>query len=42
MRQIVMGLLPFIAMSLVALFLTTYVPQLSLWLSRLLYPKSFL
>jgi C4-dicarboxylate transporter DctM subunit len=41
MRKIVSGLIPFIVMSLVALFLTTYIPQLSLWLPKLLYPKSF-
>lgn len=41
MRKIVSGLIPFIVMSLAALFLTTYIPQLSLWLPRLLYPKSF-
>ena len=40
-RRIVTGLIPFIVMSLVALFLTTYIPQLSLWLPKLLYPKSF-
>lgn len=41
MRKIVTGLIPFIVMSLVALFLTTYIPWLSLWLPKLLYPKSF-
>ena len=41
MRKIVTGLIPFIAVSLVALFLTTYIPWLSLWLPKLLYPKSF-
>ena len=41
MRKIVTGLIPFIAVSLVALFLTTYIPWLSLWLPRLLYSKSF-
>jgi TRAP-type C4-dicarboxylate transport system permease large subunit len=33
--------MPFIWMSLVALFLTTYIPRLSLWLPKLLYPTSF-
>lgn len=41
MRKIVTGLIPFITVSLVALFLTTYIPWLSLWLPKLLYPKSF-
>ena len=41
MRKIVTGLIPFIAVSLVALLLTTYIPWLSLWLPRLLYPNSF-
>jgi TRAP-type C4-dicarboxylate transport system permease large subunit len=41
MRKIVTGLMPFIWVSLVALFLTTYIPWLSLWLPKLLYPKSF-
>ncbi len=41
MRQIVTGLIPFIVMSLVALFLTTYIPWLSLWLPKLLYSSSF-
>jgi C4-dicarboxylate transporter, DctM subunit len=41
MRKIVTGLIPFIAMSLVALFLTTYIPWLSLWLPKLLYSKNF-
>jgi C4-dicarboxylate transporter DctM subunit len=41
MKKIVTGLIPFIAVSLVALFLTTYIPWLSLWLPKLLYPKSF-
>jgi len=41
MRKIIVGLLPFIAVSLVALFLTTYVPDISLWLPKTLYPKSF-
>ena len=41
MRKIVAGLMPFIWMSLIALFLTTYIPQLSLWLPRLLYSKGF-
>lgn len=41
MRKVIGGLAPFIAVSLVALALTTYIPQLSLWLPRLLYPKSF-
>jgi hypothetical protein len=41
MRKIVIGVMPFIAVSLLALFLTTYVPQISLWLPKLLYPKSF-
>lgn len=41
MRKIVTGLIPFITMSLIALFLTTYIPHLSLWLPKLLYPKSF-
>ena len=41
MRKIVTGLMPFIWVSLVALFLTTYIPWLSLWLPRLLYSKGF-
>jgi C4-dicarboxylate transporter DctM subunit len=41
MRKIVAGLMPFIWVSLIALFLTTYIPQLSLWLPRLLYSKGF-
>jgi C4-dicarboxylate transporter DctM subunit len=41
MRKIVTGLIPFIAVSLVALLLTTYIPWLSLWLPKLLYPNSF-
>ncbi|NWF93868.1 MAG: hypothetical protein HXY46_13210 [Syntrophaceae bacterium] len=41
MKKIVEGLIPFILVSLLALFLTTYVPQISLWLPKLLYPKSF-
>lgn len=41
MRKIVSGLIPLIVMSLAALFLTMDIPQLSLWLPRLLYPKSF-
>jgi C4-dicarboxylate transporter DctM subunit len=41
MQKIVTGLMPFIWMSLVALFLTTYIPWLSLWLPKLLYSKSF-
>jgi C4-dicarboxylate transporter DctM subunit len=41
MRKIVTGLIPFIMVSLIALFLTTYIPWLSLWLPKLLYPKSF-
>jgi C4-dicarboxylate transporter DctM subunit len=41
MRKIVAGLMPFIIVSLVALFITTYVPQITLWLPKLLYPKSF-
>jgi C4-dicarboxylate transporter DctM subunit len=41
MRKVVSGLLPFIVVSLVALFLTTYVPEISLWLPKTLYPKSF-
>jgi len=41
MRKIVQGLIPFIAVSLVALFITTYVPHITLWLPKLLYPKSF-
>ena len=36
-----LALMPFIWMSLIALFLTTYIPQLSLWLPRLLYSKGF-
>jgi C4-dicarboxylate transporter DctM subunit len=39
--KIVSGLMPFIVVSLVALALVTYLPDLSLWLPRLLYPKSF-
>ncbi len=41
MRKIVIGVIPFIIVSLLALFLTTYIPQISLWLPKLLYPKSF-
>lgn len=41
MRKIVAGLMPFIWASLIALLLTTYIPQLSLWLPRLLYAKGF-
>ena len=35
-------LIMLIVASLVALFLTTYLPAISLWLPRLVYPKSFL
>jgi len=41
MRKIVAGLMPFIIVSLLALFITTYVPQITLWLPKILYPKSF-
>ena len=41
MRKIVLGVMPFIMMSMLALFLTTYVPDISLWLPKLVYPKSF-
>lgn len=41
MRKIVAGLMPFIIVSLIALFLTTYVPEITLWLPKQLYPKSF-
>jgi C4-dicarboxylate transporter DctM subunit len=41
MRKIVEGLTPFIMVSLLALFITTYVPQITLWLPKILYPKSF-
>lgn len=41
MRKIVTGLIPFIVVSLVTLALVTYVPDISLWIPRLLYPKSF-
>lgn len=41
MKKIVEGIIPFILLSLLALFLTTYIPEISLWLPRLLYPKSF-
>lgn len=41
LRKIVPGLIPFILASLIALFLTTYVPEISLWLPKLVYPKSF-
>jgi C4-dicarboxylate transporter DctM subunit len=41
MRKIVAGLTPFIIVSLLALFITTYVPQITLWLPKILYPKSF-
>ncbi|MBE0555835.1 MAG: TRAP transporter large permease, partial [Proteobacteria bacterium] len=41
MKKIVAGLMPFILLSFVALLLTTYIPQLSLWLPKLLYPTSF-
>jgi C4-dicarboxylate transporter DctM subunit len=41
MKQVVAGLTPFIIVSLVALLLTTYVPDITLWLPRMLYPKSF-
>jgi C4-dicarboxylate transporter DctM subunit len=40
-RKIVAGLTPFIIVSLLALFITTYVPQITLWLPKILYPKSF-
>jgi C4-dicarboxylate transporter DctM subunit len=41
MRKIVLGVMPFIMMSMLALFLTTYLPDISLWLPKLVYPKSF-
>jgi C4-dicarboxylate transporter DctM subunit len=41
MKKIVEGLMPFIIVSLVALFITTYVSELTLWLPKQLYPKSF-
>jgi C4-dicarboxylate transporter DctM subunit len=41
MRKIVAGLMPFIIVSLIALFITTYVPEITLWLPKQLYPKSF-
>ncbi len=41
-KKIVLGVLPFIVASLIALFLTTYIPQISLWLPKLVYPKSFM
>jgi C4-dicarboxylate transporter DctM subunit len=41
MKTIMAGLIPFIAVSLVALALTTYVPDITLWLPKMLYPKSF-
>jgi len=41
MRKIIAGLTPFIIVSLLALFITTYVPQITLWLPKILYPKSF-
>ena len=41
MRKIVAGLMPFIIVSLVALFITTYLPEITLWLTKTLYPKSF-
>jgi C4-dicarboxylate transporter DctM subunit len=41
MKKIVEGLMPFIIVSLIALFITTYVPDLTLWLPKQLYPKSF-
>jgi C4-dicarboxylate transporter DctM subunit len=41
MKKIVEGLMPFIIVSLIALFITTYVPELTLWLPKQLYPKSF-
>jgi C4-dicarboxylate transporter DctM subunit len=40
-RRIVLGVTPFIIASLIALFLTTYVSDISLWLPKLVYPKSF-
>ncbi len=41
-KKIVLGVMPFILASMIALLLTTYVPEISLWLPRLVYPKSFL
>lgn len=41
MKKIIEGLIPFILLSLFALILTTYIPEISLWLPKLLYPKSF-
>jgi C4-dicarboxylate transporter, DctM subunit len=41
MRKIAAGLAPFIIVSLVALFIITYLPQITLWLPKILYPKSF-
>jgi C4-dicarboxylate transporter, DctM subunit len=40
MRKIMAGLIPFIVVSLLCLALVTYLPEVSLWLPRLLYPKS--
>lgn len=41
MKEIIIGLVPFIVLSMVALVLVTYIPELSLWLPQMLYPKSF-
>jgi TRAP-type C4-dicarboxylate transport system permease large subunit len=41
MRKIIDGLMLFIVVSLVALFVTTHVPEITLWLSKTPYPKSF-
>jgi C4-dicarboxylate transporter DctM subunit len=40
-RTIVAGLVPFILLSRGCMLLVTYIPELSLWLPKLLYPKSF-
>jgi TRAP-type C4-dicarboxylate transport system permease large subunit len=41
MRKIVAGFMPCIIVSLVTLFITTYVPEITLWLPKTPYPKSF-
>ncbi len=41
-RKVILGVVPFILVSLLALLLVTYIPEISLWLPKVLYPKSFL
>jgi TRAP-type C4-dicarboxylate transport system permease large subunit len=41
-EKIVIGGKFFILGRLIALFLVTYIPEISLWLPKALYPKSFL